>query len=156
MYENPYVTSLETRVLSATPMELVQLLYEGAIEAVQAARQHLSQGRIAERGRSVSKAVEILSELSRSLNHTAGGDLSSRLASLYDYMQRTLLEANFSQTDGGLEESEKLLKTMAEAWRELAAGTSSAGPQATEAPSDNFAWMTYASESEPIARQWSA
>ena len=156
MYENPYDTSLETRVLSATPTELIQLLYEGAIEAVQAARQHLSQGRIAERGRSVSKAVEILSELSRSLNHTAGGDLSSRLAALYDYMQRTLLEANFSQTDGGLAETEGLLKTMAEAWRELAGTASSGGSGVSAPPADNFAWMSYASESEPVARQWSA
>ena len=155
MYENPYVTSLETRVLSATPLELIQMLYDGAIETVQAARQHLSQGRIAERGRSVSKAVDILSELSRSLNHAVGGDLSSRLAALYDYMQRTLLEANFSQTEGGFVETENLLKTMAEAWRGVA-GATSAEPGIAAGPADNFAWMSYGSESEPIARQWSA
>lgn len=116
MYENPYASSLETKILSATPMELVKLLYQAAIEAVQAARQHLTRGEIVERGRSVSKAVEILAELSGSLDHQKGGELSTRLAALYDYLQRTLLDANFRQADGGLATAEVLLKTLNEAW----------------------------------------
>ena len=116
MYENPYASSLETKILSATPMELVKLLYQAAIEAVQAARQHLTRGEIVERGRSVNKAVAILSELSGSLDHEKGGELSTRLAALYDYLQRTLLEANFRQTDEELTKAELLLKTLNEAW----------------------------------------
>src|SRR5450631_4269792 len=80
MYENPYASSLETKVLSATPMELVKLLYQAAIEAVQAARHHLTRREIVERGRSVSRAVELLAELSGSLDHEKGGEISTRLA----------------------------------------------------------------------------
>ena len=69
MYENPYAASLDTKILSATPLELVKLLYQAAIEAVQAARQHLACGVIVERARSVGRAVEILAELSGSLDH---------------------------------------------------------------------------------------
>ena len=116
MYENPYATSLDTRILSATPMELVKMLYQAAIEAVQAARQHLTRGEIAQRGRSVSRAVELLTELSGSLDHAKGGELSGRLAALYDYMQRTLLDANFRQGDDGLAKVEGLLRTLNEAW----------------------------------------
>jgi flagellar protein FliS len=116
MYENPYASSLDTKILAATPMELVKLLYQAAIEAVQAARHHLTRGEIVERGRSVSRAVEVLAELSGSLDHEQGGELSARLAALYDYMQRTLLEANFRQADDGLAQAEMLLKTLNEAW----------------------------------------
>jgi flagellar secretion chaperone FliS len=121
MYENPYASSLETKILSANPMELVKLLYQAAIEAVQAARQHLTRGEIFERGRSVIKAVEILTELSGSLDHEKGGELSTRLAALYDYLQRTLLDANFRQADDGLATAEMLLKTLNEAWSAIEA-----------------------------------
>jgi flagellar protein FliS len=116
MYNNPYSSSLETKILSATPMELVKLLYQSAIEAVQSARHHLCLGEIVERGRSVSKAVEIVAELSGSLDHERGGELSTNLAALYDYLQRTLLDANFRQADDGLARTETLLKTLSEAW----------------------------------------
>lgn len=116
MYENPYASSLETRIFSATPIELVQMLYKAAIEEVQTARQHLKCGETAERGRSVSKTVAILAELNDSLDHGKGGELSTKLAALYDYLQRTLLDANFRQADDGLAEAEKLLKTLDEAW----------------------------------------
>ena len=116
MNENPYASSLETKVLSATALELVNMLYKAAIEAVQAAREHLTRGEIFERGRSISLAVGILIELSGSLNFQKGGEVAARLATMYDFLQRTLLDANYKQSDAGLEEAETLLKTLSEAW----------------------------------------
>lgn len=124
MYENPYASSLDSKVLSATPLELVNLLYQAAIEAVQTARQHLTRGEIVERGRSVGRAIEFLTELSASLDHDKGGELSTRLAALYDYLQRTLLDANFRQADDGLAQVETLLKTLNEAWSAIEAQSS--------------------------------
>src|SRR5580658_6251130 len=96
MQENPYSKSLEARVLSATPLELVVILYDEAIQAVRAARTHLASKNIHARGRAVSKAVSILLELSRSLNFEAGDrELSKRLAGVYEFMRSSLLAANF-------------------------------------------------------------
>ena len=106
-------------MLSATPLELVHLLYRGAIEAVQDARHELSDRRIVERSRAISKACAILTELSAALNHEAGGELASRLGALYEYMQRRLLEANLQQSDPPLGEVLSLLATLAEAWAEI-------------------------------------
>jgi flagellar protein FliS len=119
MYDNPYASSLETRIFSATPMELVQMLYKAAIEGVQTARYHLKRGEVVERGRAVTKTVAILAELNSSLDHAKGGELSASLAALYDYLQRTLLDANFRQADDGLAEAEKLLKTLDDAWSKV-------------------------------------
>jgi len=150
MYENPYATSLETKILSATPLELVQLLYQGAIDAVQAARRHLTRGEIAERGRSVGMAVGILSELAGSLDHEKGGELSTRLAALYDYLQSTLLDANFQQSDDGLEKAERLLKTLNEAWSAIAAPQT--GGSTESYPSQ---LMDHSEEYAPrLAQQW--
>src|SRR3974377_1434726 len=111
MFQSAHDAYLESRVLSAGPLELVQMLYQGAIGAVQDARHHLAEGKILERSRAISKACAILTELTAALNHEASGELAGRLAALYDYMQRQLLEANFRQADEPLGEVLGLLVT---------------------------------------------
>jgi flagellar protein FliS len=107
---------LETRVLSADPIELVRLLYQACIGAVEDARRHLAAGEIAARSRSISKAHQVLVELAGVLDHERGADISQRLAQLYDYMQRRLIEANLRQDDAPLAEVRRVLATLAEAW----------------------------------------
>jgi flagellar protein FliS len=119
MYQNAHETYLEGRIASADPLELVNLLYQGASSAVRDARQYLAEGDIPARSRSISRACDILAELTVSLDHSAGGDLSRRLEQLYDYMQRRLLEANFRQEDGPLVEVLGLLATLGEAWGQI-------------------------------------
>jgi len=119
MYENPYAVSLETQVYSATPIELVRMLFDAAVDSVRAARRHLAEGKIAERSRAITKTYRILAELYGALDRQRGGELGARLASLYDYMQRRLLDANFRQADDGLAEVEKLLLPLQEAWRTI-------------------------------------
>jgi flagellar protein FliS len=116
MWQNAQDAYLESRILSASPIELVRLLYHGAAGAVRDARRHLAAGNIRERTRSVSKAFDILVELTDSLDQERGGELSRRLEALYLYMQRRLTEANFEQSDGPLAEVEVLLATLSEAW----------------------------------------
>ncbi len=107
----------EEEVLGADPVRLVELLYRGAIDAARTARKHLADGRVRERAREINRAWGILQELTRSLDHAQGGEISRRLASLYAYMQTRLLEANAKQSGAPLEEVEALLGTLAEAWQ---------------------------------------
>jgi flagellar protein FliS len=116
MWRNAHDAYLESRIESAEPIELVRLLYQGATASVRDARTHLAAGDVAARSRSITKAHAILTELLQSLDHDRGGELSRRLAQLYGYMQRRLLEANFRQTDEPLAEVLGLLSTMGEAW----------------------------------------
>src|ERR1700689_3243494 len=90
---------LELEVLSASPVKLVCLLYQGGIEAVRDARRHLAEGNIRERSRQIGKAWAILQELAGSLNLEQGGEISVRLAALYSYMRTRLMEANTRQQD---------------------------------------------------------
>ena len=121
MWQSAHDTYMEDRVLSANPLELVHMLYQAAAASVRDARRHLAAGGIAERSRAISKAYEILTELFTALDHERGGEISQRLAQLYDYMQRRLLEANFQQSDEPLAEVLRLLDTVCEAWEPLAA-----------------------------------
>lgn len=121
MSSNPFAAYQETKVLSASPVELIHLAYEGAIEAIGEARNHLAGQRIHERARAITKVQLILTELQSSLDFNKGGDVSLRLGRLYDYMQRRLTEANFKQIEEPLAEVQGLLETLDGAWKEIAA-----------------------------------
>jgi flagellar protein FliS len=118
---NPY---LETEVLHAEPLKLVQMLYRAAIDAVAEARRYVIAGNIGERSREISRAMGIINQLMFSLDHAAGGEISRNLGSLYSYMQSRLLAANAQQTEPPLAEVEKLLTTLSEGWCDAAVRSS--------------------------------
>jgi flagellar protein FliS len=155
MNDNPYSSSLETRVLSATPLELVVILYDGAIDAVRAARAHLASGNIHARSRAVTKAVKVLVELSGSLNFEVDGELSRNLSSVYGFIRSSLLEANFRQTDDGLAASERLLVSLREAWAAISAQPPSITDVPQTAALSGFPWGI-TGESASTSRYWSA
>src|SRR2546421_925932 len=99
----------ENRILSASPIELVEILYTAANRAVQDARHYLSAGDIASRSREISKAQEILLELASSVDSSKAPEFGERLLALYDYMQSRLVEANAQQKDWPLAEVTGLL-----------------------------------------------
>lgn len=119
MYAGMYQEYLETEVLSAEPVKLVQMLYRGAIDAIGAAQRALAAGNIPERARLISKATAILNELALSLDHSKAPDLCRNLVELYDYMSRRLIEANINQVAQPLFEVEGLLNSLLEAWVEV-------------------------------------
>src|SRR5690348_13753124 len=126
MPANPYAAYLEANVLAAEPVELIRLLYRGALDAVRDARAFLAADQIPERAQAISKAVGILRELSLALNPEGEPALARDLLELYDYMQRRLLAANLDQSDVALEEVARLLTTMSEAWERISPQTAGA------------------------------
>ncbi len=134
MSSNVHQHYLEAKVTSASPVELVGILYGAALDSVREARRHLASGDCAARGREISRAVEILVELSTTLDRETGGSLAGDLAELYDYLQRRLLDAHLRQEGGALAEVEQLLATLSGAWEAVAAGERRDMPAAAEAP----------------------
>jgi len=123
---------LEARVMSASPVELVRMLFGAAAQAVREARRHLAGGDIRARSQEISRATAILMELQTALDTSRGGELAVRLGGLYDYMERRLLEANQQQADTPLAEVLELVSTLAQGWNAVPAET--AEPQAAAAP----------------------
>ncbi len=111
---------LATTIAAATPIELVQMLYDGALKAIWAAQGHIMRKNISGKGESISKAIAIIEELNDSLNHDAGGDISRNLEALYDYMTGRLVRSNVDSDPAPLKEVEKLLSELSEAWEGIA------------------------------------
>ena len=119
MWQNAHSAYLESRILSAEPLELVRMLYQAGVEAVSQARRHLAAGEIRERAGAISRAAEILIELETSLDCERGGEISQNLARLYEYMRHRLAEAHLEQRDSPLGEVLELMTTLRGAWEGL-------------------------------------
>ena len=150
MWRNAHDTYLEERILSADPLELIQMLYRAALTAVADARRHLAERQILARAQSISKACNVLVELNTSLDFERGGDISVHLSQLYGYMYRRLVEANLQQTDGPLAEVSGLLSTLVDGWAGVKAGLRQDIPQETP-------WMpaAFADQELATAGSWS-
>ena len=111
---------IETNVSTANPHQLVLMLFDGALLAINSAAISMANGDVASKGVSITKAIEIITYgLKASLDGEAGGELASRLASLYDYMCQRLFFANMNNNEAGLNEVSGLLTDLREAWSQM-------------------------------------
>lgn len=118
---------VETSVATADPHKLILLLFEGAKAAILSAKMNMELGNIAEKGRLISNAIDIITNgLKASLDFEKGGDLSLKLAALYDYMVQRLLWANLRNEPAALDEVMHLLSEIHSAWVEIAPGSAQA------------------------------
>jgi flagellar protein FliS len=110
---------LETQVMSASPTQLITLLFDGALSAIARARLHLQHGNIAERGMAISKAIDIVdSGLKASVDMEAGGEVAKYLVASYELIIQNLMLANLNADEEKLTVAETMLKNLGSAWRE--------------------------------------
>lgn len=112
---------VDAAVETADPHRLILMLFDGATAAISLARIHTANGQIAEKGASISKAIDLINNgLAASLDKEAGGELAERLAALYDYMVQRLLFANLKNSLAALDEVSELLTSLRDAWAQIA------------------------------------
>ncbi len=111
-------------VLTASPGQLVLLLYDGALQAIGRAREALDRpSRDLQRyeviNRELRKARRIIAELQSRLDFAAGPEFAGLMHRLYDYYNRRLLEANLRKDAEPLVETARLLGEVRDAWAEM-------------------------------------
>ena len=112
---------METGVVAASPHKLIVMLFDGALVALSTALNGMRSGNIAEKGKSISKAIMIIdSGLRAALDKKAGGDIAEGLDSLYEYMSGRLVTANITNEPAILEEVQRLLIELRDAWNAIA------------------------------------
>jgi flagellar protein FliS len=105
---------------SRSPIELVVMLYDGALRFVGEARAAAARNDIAARGDAISRAIAIVSELQNTLQIEEGGDIARELDRLYTYVNRRLLDVSAKRDMKALDEVQKLLATLREGWSQAA------------------------------------
>lgn len=104
---------------STTPLDLVIMLYDGAIEYLQKSVYHIKQGSIQGKIENLSRARAIIEELLSSLNKEIGGEIAENLEALYLYMLMELTKANSNNDIAKIEMVEDLLIELRSAWRAI-------------------------------------
>ncbi|MDP1681678.1 MAG: flagellar export chaperone FliS [Burkholderiales bacterium] len=110
---------LVSAVNSASPMQLILLLYDGAISSLATAKGQMQDMKFAEKGRLISKAIGIIEGLRSVLDFDKGGDISNNLNDLYEYMKHRLTIANLKNDPEGPAEVIRLLNDLRTAWAKL-------------------------------------
>ena len=111
--------ALTVTVYGASPVGLVVLLYEGAILAMDRAKNLMQTGQFAEKAQLINKAIDIIEGLRVALDHTHNTPLSHNLEELYVYIKFRLGVANMKNDPEILEEVRKLMDVILPAWQEL-------------------------------------
>ena len=114
-------SQIDTQMASASPVQIIVLLYDGAINSLASAKGKMQEMKLAEKGQLVSKAIGIVEGLRAVLDFEKGGDIARNLNDLYDYMKRRLAAANLKNDQAGLDEVIALLSSLRESWVELEA-----------------------------------
>jgi flagellar secretion chaperone FliS len=106
----------DNQISTADPGTILLMLYEGAIEALKQAVQHLTAGNMAEKGKYILRAHDIITQFVVSLDYDIGGELAHNLEGLYTYMLDRILQANVRNDPRSLEQIIALLATLKVGW----------------------------------------
>jgi flagellar secretion chaperone FliS len=107
---------LESRILSAQPAELVEMLYQVAIQSLKKAIGHLKSGDAMARSREVTRAQEAVNELMAALDHSVGAAFTHTLAALYAYVQQQILKGHSGPSQEAFDRAMGILNTLQEGW----------------------------------------
>ena len=106
----------QTAIKTATPEQVLLMLYEAAIKAAKLAKIAMEKKQIADKGRHIAKVHDIVMELNNSLDHSKGPQVAEQLASLYEFCTAQLLKANLHNDPKALENVTNILTTLHEGW----------------------------------------
>ena len=120
----PYQQYRATAVTTASPVELITMLYRGVLRFTQQGAQAIERGDVGAAHDSFVRAQDIVAELTSSLDAESGGEVARGLVAVYDYAYRKLVEANCRKATGPALEVAGLFRELLPAWQALAAGQS--------------------------------
>lgn len=115
---NAYNLYQQNHILSASPEQILLMLYDGAIRFVRQSIEGIEQDNLALIHHGIKKSMAIISEFSNSLDHEVGGEIAENLDALYNFMIRELTFANLHKDIEKLKIVEGLLVDLRETWGE--------------------------------------
>ena len=110
----------QTQIQSRSPLELVVMLYDGALRFLQQTIDAMERCDLVAKRDSLSKAMAIVTELHGMLDLEQGGEVAASLDSLYTYMMERLTTANQQRDPAPVLEVMRLMTGLRDAWSQIA------------------------------------
>ena len=111
----------EQSILTATPGQLVVMLYDGCLRFLHQAAYAMREDDMTVAGNRLSRAEAIIDELLTTLDLEQGGEIASRLQGIYVFCNRQLLEARANRDPELIETVSGLLAELRDSWAQVAA-----------------------------------
>ena len=115
---------IKNMVESASPMQLVILLYDGALQWLVMAKQELKKNKEtnlpnwSNYANYMGKAHDIITHLQDSLDHDQSPEFADQIFSLYDFIKSSINKANAFKKEDDLNNAYNLLKDLKGYWKE--------------------------------------
>ena len=125
---NPWLSYRQVATKTATPGQLVLMLFDGALRFLDKALVGFDLDDPLDSNLAINnnilKAQEILRELNMSLNMEKGGEFATTMRRLYNYYDLQLSQSNLQKDPAGVELVIRLLSVIRGAWAEMLTGNS--------------------------------
>src|SRR3954471_11616394 len=118
---NPYARPQayrEASVMTASPEQLVVMLYDGAGRFLRQAQAAMGEGAWQHAGERLSRAEAIIDELLATLDMDAG-EIAERLQAIYFFCKSRLIEARIDRDPVRVEQVARLIAELREAWANI-------------------------------------
>lgn len=112
---NIYQTYHQDSILTASPVELVVMLYDALIRNLKLAKIHIEAKSTEKAGNSLIKAQDILAELIRCLDLRY--PIGKQLLNLYEYMLQQIVDINIKKEAEGIDGIVDMLDDLKDAWK---------------------------------------
>ncbi len=107
------------QVDTASPIDLVIMLYDRAIVLLNKAKDEISEKQYEAKGHTLDKASNIIMELITTLDKDKGGEIASSLANLYNFVLSEINNANTKMNTKQLDNAIKILSELRESWASI-------------------------------------
>ncbi len=107
---------LKTSVMTASPEMLTLMLWDGAIRFAEQGREAILKKDIEGSFKALVRSQKIITELTANLRHEVNPDLCGKLAGLYNFIYRLLVDANISREVKQVNDALDLMKHQRQTW----------------------------------------
>ncbi len=110
---------LRNQILTASPEQLQMMLYDGAIRFSRQGREAIERKDVEGSYNALTRAQRIVLEMLNGLNHDVNPELCARMAALYTFVYRRLVEAGVQKDIKAVDDALRILEYQRETWRML-------------------------------------
>ena len=110
---------IDSRVEAATPHQLVVIMFEEVLKALDAMAVAAQRGDYTQRIQRQSRAMSILHGLEGSLDHGKGGDIAEGLAGIYREARRLVMLGGRENDPQHILRARAMLHEIASAWSQI-------------------------------------
>ena len=112
--------NVETGVDSATPHQLVVMLFDALQQYLLAARGAMERGEVVVKCQKMGAAIRVLDEgLRGALNLEQGGEIAKNLDAVYEYCIQRLTMANLKNDATAISEVMDIMAPIASGWKQM-------------------------------------